>query len=303
MTRTAWDFLRPYLAGASACVFSRPQYTWEGLDVDRIAVIPPCVDAFSPKNQVLDSIAVEAILGACGLIPGAPSGAPNYIRQDGSTALVRRRAQLYQDRSLDPDARLVTQISRWDPLKDHLGVMRAFTEHVPVTLPADLMLAGPDPESVADDPEGLATFQELVACWSSLPPRSRSRVHLACLPMEDVEENGAMVNALQRRSDVIVQKSLAEGFGLTVAEAMLKGRPTVGSRVGGIQDQISHGSSGLLIDDPSDLAACGRAITQLINDSDCASRLGRGAIDHVLDNYLVPGHLTRYLRLLDRVWS
>ena len=82
---------------------------------------------------------------------------------------------------------------------------------------------------------------------------ARERVHLACLPMDDLEENAAIVNALQRRADVVVQKSIAEGFGLTVAEAMWKARPVVASRIGGIQDQIVDGVSGILLDNPTEL--------------------------------------------------
>ena len=84
--------------------------------------------------------------------------------------------------------------------------------------------------------------------------------------MDDLEENAAIVNALQRRSDVIVQKSLAEGFGLTVAEGMWKARPVVASKIGGIQDQIEHGDSGLLIDDPADLGQYGGQSSELLND-------------------------------------
>ena len=86
-----------------------------------------------------------------------------------------------------------------------------------------------------------------------------------------------MVNAIQRRADVIVQKSLAEGFGLTVAEAMWKARPVLASRVGGIQDQIRHGTSGLLLEDPSDLVGFGRGIQTLLSDRDRAQRLGEQA--------------------------
>src|SRR5882672_11752385 len=104
-----------------------------------------------------------------------------------------------------------------------------------------------------------------------------------------------MVNALQRRSDVIVQKSLAEGFGLTVAEAMWKARPTVGSRVGGIQDQIEHGRSGLLVDDPEDLAALGRMVEGLLNDRAAAATMGANARTRVTQEYLAPTYLSRYL--------
>ena len=88
---------------------------------------------------------------------------------------------------------------------------------------------------MSDDSESQQVFQQVRRAEAALPRATRDRVHLACLPMEDLEENAAMVNAVQRRADVIVQKSLAEGFGLTVAEAMWKARPVLAGRVGGIQ--------------------------------------------------------------------
>ena len=97
-------------------------------------------------------------------------------------------------------------------------------------------------------------LDEVEAAWRAAA-RRRSRVHLACLPMADIEENAAIVNALQRHATVVVQKSIPEGFGLTVAEAMWKARPVVASAVGGIQDQIEDGVTGLLLDDPTDLDA------------------------------------------------
>jgi trehalose synthase len=119
--------------------------------------------------------------------------------------------------------------------------------------------------------------------------------------MDDLEENGAMVNALQRRADVVVQKSLAEGFGLTVTEAMWKARPVVASRVGGIQDQIAHGTSGLLLDDPSDLAGFGRAIRTLLEDREGARRMAEAGHRRVCQDYLAPRRLTQELDLIDRV--
>jgi trehalose synthase len=118
--------------------------------------------------------------------------------------------------------------------------------------------------------------------------------------MEDLEENGAMVNALQRRADVIVQKSLAEGFGLTVTEAMWKACPVLASWVGGIQDQIRHGHSGLLLEDPSDLVGFGRSI-QTLGDRDRAQRMGEAARRRVGQEYLAPRRLTQELDLIERV--
>jgi trehalose synthase len=119
--------------------------------------------------------------------------------------------------------------------------------------------------------------------------------------MEDGEENAAIVNALQRRADVVVQKSLAEGFGLTVAEAMWKARPVVASRIGGIQDQIVHGSTGLLVDDPHDLKAFGKAVTDLLEDPEGAVRMGKEAQNRVRDEFLGPRHLMQYMDLIQRL--
>ena len=111
------------------------------------------------------------------------------------------------------------------------------------------MLAGPEISGVSDDPEGAEVLDECREEWDHLPAAVRGRVHLACIPMDDVDENAIIVNALQRHAAVVVQKSLVEGFGLTVTEAMWKGRPVVASKVGGIQDQITDGRDGLLVDD------------------------------------------------------
>jgi trehalose synthase len=118
--------------------------------------------------------------------------------------------------------------------------------------------------------------------------------------MDDVDENAAIVNALQRQAAVVVQKSLAEGFGLTVAEAMWKERPVVASRVGGIQDQIVDGVSGALVD-PTDPAAVGGAISDLLADRERAADMGGRAHARVCDEFLPPRYLTRMLDLIERV--
>jgi trehalose synthase len=192
---------------------------------------------------------------------------------------------------------LVVQVSRWDRLKDHAGVLTAFTEHVTDDR-ARLLLVGPSVEGVADDPEGAEVLQEVRAQRSALPDEMRARIHLAALPMDDPQENAVMVNAIQRRADVIVQKSLAEGFGLTVAEAMWKGRPVIASRIGGIQDQIVDGESGILIDDPHDLVSVADAIDGLLADSARAQRMGAAAQERVREMFLAPRQLVQYVALI-----
>ena len=135
----------------------------------------------------------------------------------------------------------------------------------------------------------------------SCRPAIAERTHLACLPMDDVEENAAMVNAIQRRADVVLQKSLAEGFGLTVAEAMWKARPVVASRVGGIQDQIVDGVSGCLVDDPADLAAVGGALDSLLGDPERARSIGEAAHERVRESFLGSRHLVQYMQLIERM--
>jgi trehalose synthase len=303
LTRAAWDFLRPYVQAADAYVFSRRAYCWEGLDPDRLAVIPPCIDAFAPKNQLLDRHATDAILQAAGILDHRDLGRrePVFHRLDGSLAPVTRRAELLQEQPLPGSAPMVMQVSRWDRLKDPVGVLWGFADHVADHLDAHLVLAGPAADSVHDDPEGQQVLQQVQEAWSRLPGSRRARVHLACLPMDDLEENGAIVNALQRRADVIVQKSLAEGFGLTVTEAMWKARPLVASRVGGIQDQITHGHSGLLVDDPKDLRSFGGAIQTLLADREQALQMGAQAHRRVCDDYLAPRRLTQEMDLIEQV--
>ena len=119
--------------------------------------------------------------------------------------------------------------------------------------------------------------------------------------MDDTDENAAMVNAIQRRAEIVVQKSIAEGFGLTVAEAMWKRRPVIGTRVGGIQDQIVDGESGLLIDDPRDLEALAKAILSLANDRERAGELAAGGRERVRETYLSPIRLAEYVDLLSSI--
>jgi trehalose synthase len=121
--------------------------------------------------------------------------------------------------------------------------------------------------------------------------------------MNDIEENAAIVNALQRHADVVVQKSLAEGFGLTVAEAMWKRRPVVASRIGGIRDQIEDGRSGVLLSDPRDLEQAGAAISGLLADSERAQQMGIAAQRRVQEQFLGPHHLGRYFEVIQRVAS
>ena len=301
VARQAWAFLMPYVEQATDFIFSRPGHVWEGLDTTRLMVIPPSIDAFSPKNQMMSFTSVTAVLRAAGLAADHHHRSRAiFERLDGSVGPVESAARIIEEHRLRLDVPLVTQVSRWDRLKDPIGVLEAFAEFVRYDEDPHLVLAGPDVTAVADDPEGAEVFAEVEAARSGLPRSVRRRVHLALLPMADPDENAVIVNALQRRADVVVQKSLAEGFGLTVSEAMWKGRPVVASDVGGIQDQIEDGITGRLVD-PRDLAAFGARVSELLGDPHGAERIGAAAQARVRDHFLGPRHLGQYVELLERV--
>jgi trehalose synthase len=302
-TRAGWNFLRPHLTSAQAYVFSRRDYVPSWLPDEKVSIIPPSIDPFSPKNQLLDAATVRAILAKLGVLDGAPPQVPaRFIRRDGDMDTVTRPAVITGEGRPGPDDPVVIQVSRWDRLKDMAGVMRGFAAHVAPSGGGYLMLAGPSVAGVADDPEGAAVYGECLLQWHDLPAIARARVLLVTLPLDDIDENAAMVNALQRHATVITQKSLAEGFGLTVSEGMWKARPIIGSAVGGIIDQITK-DTGILLPDPADLKAFGQAIRLLLGDQAEATRMGLAAQAHVREHYLGDIHLMRYARLLGTLIS
>jgi trehalose synthase len=242
------------------------------MDQDSLWLIPPSIDPLSTKNRSLPPQDVVATVQRLRIMPA--------------------------------DARVVLQVSRWDRLKDMAGVLTGFADHLG-EMPEDvhLLLAGPEPAGVSDDPESAEVRGLCDEIWSSRPAADRRRLHLASLPMDDIDENAHIVNALQHHAAVVVQKSLAEGFGLTVAEAMWKERPVVASRVGGIEDQIVDGESGLLLDDPTDLDGCMRLVREVLVDAGLAARLGVAARERVRDRFLVDRHLRQYVELFEAMMS
>jgi trehalose synthase len=292
-TEAAWGFLRPHLTAAHGVVFTRRTYVPPWLADGNVWIIPPSIDPFSAKNQDLDPQAVLAILTTIGVIDGKAEARGRFTRREGVEGEVERSAAVVADELPGARADLLVQVSRWDRLKDMGGVLHAFASHVRVHGDSYLALVGPDVTNVADDPEGAAVYSECLLQWRDLPPAIRARTMLVTLPLDDVDENAAMVNALQRHASIVAQKSLAEGFGLTVAEAMWKGRPVIGSAVGGINDQIAPGT-GVLLPDPTDLSAFGTTVRGLLDDPPERARMGTAAHAHVRENFVGDLHLIRY---------
>lgn len=289
LAREAWWFLEPYVIQADAYVFSRAAFVWDELDPARRAIIAPSIDVFAPKNEELSPERTASILASTGLRDGR--GEPGW-----------RTATVLEESTLRQEDRFVLQVSRWDSLKDPIGVIEGFAEHVLPRTDAHLVYAGPDVTAVADDPEGAEVYAHACEHWRRLPTTARARIHLALLPMVDPRENALIVNALQRSADVVVQKSLAEGFGLTVAEAMWKRRAVVASRIGGIQDQIEHGVSGLLVDDPRRLDEYGGAVLSLLHAPARAAAIGDAAHERVRERFLGTHSLLDYLALFERLF-
>ena len=297
-----WRFLEPHLAHARAFVFSRAAFVPAMCDHGRSVIVPPSIDPFTAKNADMNGATARAILVRTGLVAGPAGEAGRPIRVgDGPSLRMARRAGVL--RSGPPPGwgtPLVVQVSRWDRLKDPVGVMRGFARLAGdgAAAKAELILAGPAGRGAADDPEGAGVLADVVAHWRLLPENRRRRVHLANLPVDDVRENAAIVNALQRHAAVVVQKSLREGFGLTVTEAMWKGRPIVASAVGGIQDQVEDNVSGLLLRDPADPAAFAALLERALTDTELAGRLGRNARVSVARRFLGLRSLAQYADLI-----
>ncbi len=179
--------------------------------------------------------------------------------------------------NIPDDKPLVVQVSRFDRWKDPAGVIEAF-KIARKEVDCNLVLLG---NIASDDPEGIEIFNEL---------KQQEEEGIMMLTVEDT----ALVNALQRRADVILQKSIREGFGLTVTEAMWKGKPVIGGNVGGIKHQITDGENGFLVDTVEEAA---ERIVMLLKDPDLGRRIGEKARKTVQDKFLMSGYLEDYLDL------
>jgi trehalose synthase len=295
-TEIGWSFLRPYLESAHSFVFSTQRHVPNWLDDRNVRIVRPSLDPFSSKNAELDDKTVTRVLTRVGILAGNHA-LPCCVALPNSTVDITREVTITREgEALPPDVPTVVQISRWDRLKDMEGLLQAFDMHVDST--AILLLAGPNVAGVSDDPEGRQMFEGCYAHWRALPLARRMRIQLLCLPMDDLHENALVVNALQRHASVVVQKSLAEGFGLTVTEAMWKGRPVIASAVGGIIDQIADGEHGILLFDPHDFRGCASQIDRLLSTPRLCSTLGNCAQARVRSEFLMDRHLNNWAELI-----
>jgi trehalose synthase len=242
-----WDFLRPMVAKYDAAVFSMPEFA-QTLPIPQY-MVAPSIDPLSDKNKELGEGDISAVLAK------------------------------YR---IDPRRPIVTQISRFDRLKDPLGVITAYRMVKP-RIDCQLVLAG---GGATDDPEGQQVLEEV---------RERAAtdkdIHVLLLPpFSDLE-----INALVRGSTVVLQKSIREGFGLTVSEALWKRKPVVAGAVGGIKLQVIHGVTGFLVHSPEGAA---QGVLRLLEDPKLRRRMGENGYFHVKQNFLLTRHVKDVLLLM-----
>ncbi|MBN2357833.1 MAG: glycosyltransferase [Deltaproteobacteria bacterium] len=314
-TRAAWRFLKdhltPYDRGLFNCAEYIPQYF-----TNRASLVPPGVDPLSDKNRTLSLHQVVGTLCSAGLVEPAASIPARPF--SGTAQRVDREGRLRDPGELELLHRpLVLQISRWDRLKGMVPLIEGFAllkrrlaagELRDLSEPeqhrieiARLVLASTDPAALGDDREAVAAFDEVVATCAALDPELARDVCILALPAGSARENALIVNALQRAASVIIQNSLREGFGLTVAEAGFKGVPVIGSATSGIKLQLRHEIDGLLCDDPANPDAVADSLLALFCDPEACQRYAASAQRRVLAEFLITSQLQRLLRLLSEL--
>jgi trehalose synthase len=251
-TADALDFVHSYLDPVERAIFTLEEYGETISGVEKV-VIHPAIDPLTEKNCRLDQLSGEAAEAAA---------LDNY--------------------PFDPDRPLITQVSRFDPWKDPLGLIEAYQDVTETVPDAQLALVGAMPD---DDPEGIEVYREVAAVAEDDPD-----IHL----LTNLPDAG--INVLQRTADVVLQKSLREGFALTVSEALWKETPVVGTNVGGIPLQVEDGENGYLVE-PEDLDATADRITRLLEDDDLRTQFGDRGHQTVREQFLTTRLLVDYLTL------
>lgn len=242
-----WGFLRPFVEQFDAAIFSSQSFARQ-LPIPQY-LFYPCIDPLSEKNKDLDENFVQKVCDEFGVDRSRP---------------------------------VLTQVSRFDRLKDPVGVVQAF-KMARKYVDCQLVLAG---GGASDDPEGAVVLKDVREAAGNDPD-----IIILDLPPWCALE----INALQRASTIVVQKSLREGFGLTVTEALWKGKPTIASAVGGIPNQIIHKLTGMLV---HSVEGCAYQIRYLLTHPEFAARLGQNGREHVKENFLMTTNVRRWLLLL-----
>ncbi len=248
-----WKFLEMFVNGYDGSIFHIPEFVREGVKIPAF-IIPPSIDPLHDKNKDLDE---------------------NYIKY------------VLKKFGIDPDRPIVLQVSRFDRLKDPIGVIEAY-RIVKRRYDCQLVLAG---SFASDDPEGEEVYKEVLEIKGDDPD-----IFILNLPPNSHME----INALQRAATVVVQKSIREGFGLVVSEAMWKYKPVVGSNIGGIRRQIINGVTGYLV---NSIEGTAFRIKQLLANEKQRESMGKNAHERVRHSFLITRHLKDYLLVIHKLFK
>lgn len=312
VTEAVWKFLEPYFSDYDRFVFSLEEYVLPSIRANT-SLIPPAIDPLSHKNRTLQMHKALSILSQAGIL------APNEARLYADYK--------HQARRVGPDGHfgkvndpfplemiyrpIITEISRWDRLKGFKELMEAFVhlkrknearqdkeslEYKRIKM-ARLVLGGPDPLFVTDDPEGEEVLNELVDFFKELPGDIQKDIALLLLPLENPKQNALIVNALQRCSVIVVQNSIQEGFGLTATEAMWKQTPVLVSGAAGLKFQVSHGETGTINADPSDIPALSDALEYMLSHQKELDKWGFNAQSRVVERFTLFSQIESWLEL------
>lgn len=315
-TKNVWSFLGDYFDAYDHFVFSLESYTPSNI-TERTTIIPPAIDPMSEKNKVLHMQDCLNILHRSGIVNDREEIIYPFFKYqvrrvmpDGSFNSVNHNSNL--DSIYRPT---ITQISRWDRLKGFKELMQAFI-NVKMTnekksdvnsiqykriKKSRLIMAGPDPDFVADDPEGMAVLRELKQQYMNIDPELQEDIAILLLPMDDPKENAMIVNALQSSSSIVAQNSIQEGFGLTATEAMWKQRPVLVSGAAGLVFQVHDGVHGRINEHPEDIENLAETIDEMLADPEKREVWGFNAQIRVVENFTLFSQLESWLKLLSSV--
>ena len=312
VTKGVWSYLKEYFESYDRFVFSLKEYVLADI-ADRTTLIPPSIDPLSHKNRTLQMHKSVSIMAQAGILePHGPQLYEPYQHQvrrvmpDGSFGQVNQQDPF--DLIYRP---IVTEISRWDRLKGFEELMRAFVymkeenrkKNDPDSIAykrlelCRLVLGGPDPQFVADDPEGEEVLSELIDFYKSLSADIQKDIGLFLLPLDNPKENALIVNALQRCSRIVVQNSIQEGFGLTATEAMWKQTPVLVSGAAGLKFQVADEETGKINEDPGDIQGLADTLEYMINHPKELDKWAFSAQSRVVERFTLFSQIQAWLQL------
>ena len=315
-TKIVWDFLKPYFDEYDHGIFTCKEYIPKVFP-KKTSIITPGINPYSHKNRSLSMEKLIGILSSAGLFQTdvtiyKPFTEPIMFLNDAGEFTPEANIKLLGHP-------VITEISRWDSLKGFSEVLVAFSllkqrladgqlsKLTPLQTKtiesAKLCLAGPSPDSVADDPEAQSVLTEIKQLYKDLPFFIKRDVAIISLPMASRKENALIVNALQRVSAIVIQNSFQEGFGLTVTEAMWKEVPIIGSKVKGIMLQVRDGTEGILINDPKNFEELSNAMLKMLTDKKDREMYGRQGHQRVLNEFTIISMLEKYVNIIDKFWG